>query len=69
MIGSYDVDADAPDAVGFNGKNVDIREGNQIVSRQPNNADVIHTALKIMGLDDSEIFIPGGSGEILGLRS
>lgn len=68
MIGGYDVDADAPDAVGFNGLRVDVRENNQVVSRQPNSADVVHTALKIMGLSDGDIFIPGGSGEIAGIR-
>ncbi len=69
MIGSYDVDADAPTALGFTGTKVEMRDNDQIVRRQPNSADVIHTALKIMGLGDSDIFIPGGSGEILGLRA
>ena len=69
MIGTYDVDADRPDAAGFNGASIDIREGDQIVHRQPTSADIIHTALKVMGLDDSDVFIPGGSGEIVGLRA
>jgi len=68
MIGTYEVNSAGPDAVGFNGAKIDIQEGGQIVSRQPNSADVIHTALKIMGLYDDQIFIPGGSGEIVGLR-
>jgi uncharacterized protein (DUF1501 family) len=69
MIGTYDVDADVPDAAGFNGGRVEIRDSGQIVRRQPTSADVIHTALKVMGLDDPDIFIPGGSGEILGVRA
>jgi len=69
MIGTYDVDADVPDAAGFNGGRVEIRDTGQVVRRQPNSADVIHTALKVMGLEDPDIFIPGGSGEILGVRA
>jgi uncharacterized protein (DUF1501 family) len=68
MIGTYDVDSAPPNAAGFNGASVDVQDGLQIVRRQPNAADVIHTALKIMGLNESDIVIPGGSGEILGLR-
>ena len=51
------------------GASTEIRNGEQIVRRQPTSADIIHTALKVMGLGDPDIFIPGGSGEILGLRA
>ena len=37
--------------------------------RPPTSADVIRTALLILGLDPEEFFIPGGPGEIVGVAA
>jgi hypothetical protein len=61
MVGTYD-------ARGF-GQPVDLIEENKQPSRRvPRAADVTTTALRIMGLDFHDFFIPGGYGEIVGLR-
>jgi len=61
MVGSYD-------ARGF-GLPTDLVEENEQPSRRvPRAADVTTTALKIMGLGFHDFFIPGGYGEIVGLR-
>lgn len=61
MVGSYDTR-------GF-GLPTDIVEENEQSSRRvPRAADVTSTALRIMGLSFHDFFIPGGFGEIVGLR-
>lgn len=66
MVGGYDVAA--VNASGTpSGTAVDIlEEDGRPSTRVPRSADVITTALRIMGVDN--FFIPGGYGEILGLR-
>ena len=65
MIGGYRITAGAPtSSVGFVGQDVAFDDGSR---RQPRAADVVHTALRIMGIQD--FFIPGGSNEIVGLRA
>jgi hypothetical protein len=67
MVGGYDF-SPGPGAVGYVGKTVNLLdEGGQPIARPPRSGDVIHTALRILGVQD--FFIPGGSGEILGLRA
>lgn len=36
--------------------------------RVPRSADVVTTALRIMGMEPHQFFIPGGYGEVVGLR-
>lgn len=61
IVGTYDTR-------GF-GQAVDLIEENKQPSRRvPRAADVTTTALRIMGLDFHDFFIPGGYGEIVGLR-
>lgn len=61
MVGRYDTR-------GF-GEPVDIIEENEQASRRvPRAADLTATALRIMGLSFHDFFIPGGFGEIVGLR-
>lgn len=45
-----------------------IEENGQPSSRVPKSADVAATAMRMMGLDLHEFFIPGGYGEVVGLR-
>jgi len=67
-IGGYDLDAGAVNAIGYVGQPTDLTlEGGDAASRAPTSADVCHTVYQMMGIH--QFFIPGGSGEILGLRS
>jgi uncharacterized protein (DUF1501 family) len=60
MVGTYD-------RSGF-GQSVDVVEENgQPSQRVPRSADAVTTALRIMGLEFHEFFIPGGYGEVVGL--
>ena len=45
-----------------------VEENGQPSSRVPRSADAVSTAMRIMGLDFHEFFIPGGYGEVVGLR-
>ena len=45
-----------------------IEENGQASKRVPRSADVVSTALRIMGLGLHDFFIPGGYGEVVGLR-
>ncbi|NTX16141.1 DUF1501 domain-containing protein [Myxococcus sp. CA056] len=45
-----------------------IEETGQTQKRVPRSADVVTTALRIMGMEPNEFFIPGGYGEVVGLR-
>lgn len=66
MIGNYDIGPEAK--LGYTGVAVDlVDEGGDPQSRTPRSADIAHTAYKIMGVED--FFIPGGSGEIVGVRN
>ncbi len=65
MIGGYPIPSGAPiSSVGFVGQDITFEDGSR---RQPRAADVLHTALRIMGVQD--FFIPGGSNEIPGVRA
>jgi hypothetical protein len=65
MIGGYRITSGAPpSSFGFIGQDVAFDDGSR---RQPRAADVVHTALRIMGIQD--FFIPGGSNEIVGVRA
>ncbi|MCP3137930.1 DUF1501 domain-containing protein [Pyxidicoccus xibeiensis] len=45
-----------------------IEENGQASKRVPRSADVVTTALRIMGMETHDFFIPGGYGEVVGLR-
>jgi hypothetical protein len=45
-----------------------IEENGQPSSRVPRSADAVTTAMRMLGLDFHEFFIPGGYGEVVGLR-
>ncbi|WP_199747010.1 MULTISPECIES: DUF1501 domain-containing protein [Corallococcus] len=45
-----------------------IEENGQASKRVPRSADAVTTALRILGMEAHEFFIPGGYGEVLGLR-
>lgn len=60
-IGTYD-------RRGFGQATDIIEENGQASSRVPRSADVVSTAMRMMGLDFHEFFIPGGYGEVVGLR-
>lgn len=45
-----------------------IEETGQPSRRVPRSADVVTTALRIMGMEPHQFFIPGGYGEVVGLR-
>jgi Protein of unknown function (DUF1501) len=66
MIGAYDTDA--PSFDGYYGTPVDIRniETNVVEHRPPKTADIVATIMTILGIEN--FFIPGGYGEVLGVR-
>lgn len=66
MIGSYAVDMNDPTRQGFDGLPIPIKEASGNVTRKPRSSDIVTTALAVMGV--SGISIPGGNGEILGVR-
>lgn len=68
MVGSYAVNTADPTAQGFDGAPVAIREATGTVMRRPRSADIVHTALAVMGISTG-VTIPGGSGEIVGVRA
>ncbi|ABF92513.1 hypothetical protein MXAN_5398 [Myxococcus xanthus DK 1622] len=45
-----------------------IEETGQTQKRVPRSAGVVTTALRIMGMETHHFFIPGGYGEVVGLR-
>jgi uncharacterized protein (DUF1501 family) len=45
-----------------------IEENGQSNRRIPRSADAVTTALKIMGMATDQFFIPGGYGEVVGIR-
>ncbi|MFP2907008.1 DUF1501 domain-containing protein [Pyxidicoccus sp. 3LFB2] len=45
-----------------------IEENGQPSKRVPRSADAVTTALRIMGMETHDFFIPGGYGEVVGLR-
>jgi Protein of unknown function (DUF1501) len=45
-----------------------IEEDGRATTRAPRSADAVTTALRIMGLGIHDFFIPGGFGEVVGLR-
>lgn len=67
MIGNYDFTGIHPNGTGPNGAAIPIIDEGEVEAklRPPTSADVIHTALHGMGINDH--FIPGGSGTIQGL--
>lgn len=62
QVGSYTVPLGAGVPVEL------IEENGQAAQRIPRAADATTTALRIMGLNFSDFFIPGGYGEVVGLR-
>jgi hypothetical protein len=67
MIGNYDVEG-KPEKHAAAGLPVDIKEeSGQMTKRPPKASDVAATVYGIMGVD--KFFIPGGYGEILGVKS
>lgn len=46
-----------------------IEENGQAATRKPKSADVAATVMRIMGLGFDDFFIPGGYGEIVGVRA
>lgn len=68
MIGGYDLSTAGPTAIGYTGMPVPLTlEGGDAATRPPTSADVCHTVYQMLGI--SHFFIPGGSGEILGVRA
>ncbi|MFZ5442519.1 MAG: DUF1501 domain-containing protein [Myxococcota bacterium] len=61
QVGSYD-------RRGFGVETDLIEENGQPSRRVPRSADAVATAMRIMGMDFHEFFIPGGYGEVVGLR-
>ncbi len=59
QVGSYD-------RRGFGVATDLVEENGQASSRVPRSADAVATAMRIMGLDFHEFFIPGGYGEVVG---
>lgn len=67
-LGGYVVpNRPAADVSGHDGAPVGIRDELQTVTRVPRSADVVTTALAILGITGHRI--PGGNGEILGVRA
>ncbi len=67
MVGGYAVNTADPTAQGFDGMPVAIGEATGTVTRRPRSSDVVATALAVLGI--TGVSIPGGSGEILGVRA
>ena len=66
-MGGYTVPARPPsEVVGHDGVAVPVQENGATVNRVPRSADVVTTALAVMGV--TGVRIPGGNGEILGVR-
>lgn len=61
QVGSYD-------RRGFGVPTAITEENGQASDRVPRSADVVTTAMRMMGLELNEFFIPGGYGEVVGLR-
>lgn len=61
QVGSYD-------RRGFGVNAALVEENGQASMRVPRSADAVATAMRIMGLEFHEFFIPGGYGEVVGLR-
>lgn len=67
MVGGFDLEGFS---LGPRGKPVDLIEEDGTPNRRaPRAADVVTTALRILGLEMDEFFIPGGYGEIVGIRA
>jgi hypothetical protein len=67
MVGGFDLEGFS---LGPRGKPVDVvEEDGARTHRAPRAADVVTTALRILGLEMDEFFIPGGYGEIVGIRA
>lgn len=71
MLGGYDVSGGGNgltgNALGYYGKPLAlVDEGGDPQTRIPKSADVAQTVYRLLGIDG--IFIPGGSGEIVGVR-
>ena len=63
MIGSY---LNMPNTVGAPVDLVD--ESGETVSRAPRAQDTVATACRIMGMEMEDFFLPGGYGEVVGIR-
>lgn len=67
MIGNYETANEPTFAQGFPGSKVALRDGSSSINRVPRSADIVQTALRVMGIDNATI--PGGSGEIIGVKA
>jgi hypothetical protein len=67
MVGGYAVDPANPTAQGYDGVPVAIQESTGPVQRVPRSSDIVTTALAVLGV--TGIRIPGGNGEVLGVRA
>jgi hypothetical protein len=65
QIGTFDLEVDSYSPLGVPIGLLD--EGGQMISRAPRSSDVTFTALKVLGIED--FFIPGGPGEVVGVRA
>jgi hypothetical protein len=64
QIGNFDLEVSSYSPLGVP---IPLRdEGGDLQERPPRSADVVYTALQILGVED--FFIPGGPAEILGVR-
>jgi hypothetical protein len=67
QIGNYTTDR--PGSGGY-GVDVDVLEEDGVMTRHPPKAaDFVATVYRTMGLDWADFFIPGGYGEIVGVRA
>jgi hypothetical protein len=66
-LGGYTTEGQPIDSVGYDGIPMQLQESTGVVTRRPRSSDVIHTAMSILGVEDFRI--PGGSGEVLGIRN
>ncbi|MGH1341808.1 MAG: DUF1501 domain-containing protein [Nannocystales bacterium] len=64
QLGNFDLEVESPSPIGV--PTPLISEGGDAIERMPRSADVVWTALQLMGIED--VFVPGGVGEIVGVR-
>ncbi len=68
MHGGYDLSG-PDDALGFLGRPVEmLAEGGGRATAVPRTADVCRTVYRLFGVPDAQSFIPGGSGEVVGVQ-
>ena len=65
QLGGFDLEASGYSPLGVPSAIVD--EGGQMIERPLRTADIIYTSLVALGVED--FFLPGGPGEIVGVRA